>query len=68
MVHPSKPPYGDPVLFQNKQDGTMRMSVDYRALNKATVQKNKYLVPLVIDLMDGLSKACWFAKIDLRAG
>uniref|UniRef100_A0A3Q7EBL7 Reverse transcriptase domain-containing protein n=1 Tax=Solanum lycopersicum TaxID=4081 RepID=A0A3Q7EBL7_SOLLC len=34
-------------------DGTMRMSVDYRALNKATVQKNKYLVPLVIDLMDG---------------
>ena len=45
----------------------MRMCVDYRALNKATV-KNKYSVPLVQDLMDKLSKACWFTKLDLRAG
>ena len=43
------------------------MCVDYRALNKATV-KNKYSVPLVQDLMDKLSKACWFTKLDLRAG
>lgn len=43
------------------------MCVDYRALNKATV-KNKYSVPLVQDLMDKLSKACWFTKHGLRAG
>ena len=43
------------------------MCVDYRALNKATI-KNKYAVPLVQDLMDRLSKACWFTKHDLRAG
>ena len=43
------------------------MCVDYRALNKATI-KNKYPVPLVQDLMDRLSKACWFTKLDLRAG
>ena len=41
-------------FFQKKQDGTMRMCVDYRALNKATV-KNKYPVPLVQNLMDRLS-------------
>ena len=44
----------------------MRMCVDYRALNKATI-KNKYPVPFVQDLMDKLSKACWFIKLDLRA-
>ena len=43
------------------------MCVDYRALNKATI-KNKYQVPLVQDLMDKLSKACWFTKLNLRAG
>lgn len=67
LIQPSKAPYGAPVLFQKKQDGTMRMCVDYRALNKATI-KNKYPVPLVQDLMDRLSKACWFTKLDLRAG
>uniref|UniRef100_A0A3Q7EXC7 Reverse transcriptase domain-containing protein n=1 Tax=Solanum lycopersicum TaxID=4081 RepID=A0A3Q7EXC7_SOLLC len=45
----------------------MRICVDYRALNKATV-KNKYLVPLVQDLMGMLSKTCWFTKVDLGAG
>ena len=46
LIQPSKAPYGAPVLFQKKQDGTMRTCVDYRALNKATI-KNKYPVPLV---------------------
>ena len=40
LVQPSKAPYGAPVLFQKKQDGTLRMCVDYRALNKVTI-KNK---------------------------
>uniref|UniRef100_A0A3Q7GHS6 Reverse transcriptase domain-containing protein n=1 Tax=Solanum lycopersicum TaxID=4081 RepID=A0A3Q7GHS6_SOLLC len=53
---PSKAPYGAPSLFQKKQ-----------ALKK-TIVKNKYMVPLVLNLMDRLSKACWFTKHDLRAG
>ena len=67
LIQPSKAPYGAPVLFQKKQDGSLRMCVDYRALNKVTV-KNKYPVPLVQDLMDRLSKASWFTKLDLRSG
>ena len=67
LIQPSKDPYGALVLSQKKQDGMMRMCVDYRALNKATVN-NKYPVPLVQDLMDRLSKACWFTRLDLRAG
>ncbi|XP_010317466.2 uncharacterized protein [Solanum lycopersicum] len=67
LIQPSKAPYGVPILFQNKQDGTMQMCLDYRALNKATI-KNKYPVPLVHDLTDTLSKACWFTKLDLREG
>ena len=66
-IQPYKAIYGDPILFQNKQDGTMRMCVDYRAMNNATV-KNKYSVSLVQDLIDMLRKACWFTKLDLRAG
>ena len=53
--------------FKRIKDGTIRMCVDYRALNKATI-KNKYAVPLVQDLMDRLRKACWFTKHDLRVG
>ena len=67
LIQPYKAIHGAPVLFQKKQDGTMRMCVDYRALNNATV-KNKYSIPLVQDLMDMLRKACWFTKLDLRAG
>ncbi|XP_042444160.1 uncharacterized protein K02A2.6-like [Zingiber officinale] len=66
-VRPSKAPFGAPVSFQKKKDGGLRMYVDYRALNKVTV-KNKYPVPLVQDLLDRLSKASWFSKLDLRSG
>ena len=66
-IQPSKAPYGAPMLFQRKQDGSMRMCVDYRALNKVTV-KNKYPVPNVADLFDRLSKTAYFTKLDLRSG
>lgn len=59
LIQPSKALYGAPILFQKKQDGSLRMCVDYRALNKVTV-KNKYPVLLVQDLMDRLSKASFF--------
>ena len=66
-IQPSKAPYGAPVLFKKKQDGSLWMCVDYRALNKVTV-KNKYPVPLIQDLFEKLSKAVYFTKLDLRSG
>lgn len=67
FIRPSKAPFGAPVLFQKKQDGSLRMCIDYRALNKVTI-KNKYPIPLVADLFDRLAKARWFSKLDLRSG
>lgn len=63
-IQPSKAPYGAPVLFQKKQEGSLRMCVDYRALNKVTV-KNKYPVPLIADLFDRLSRATYFHQVGL---
>jgi len=65
-IKPSKSPYGAPVLFVHKKDGTLRMCVDYRALNKAMV-KNRYPLPRIDDLFDHLSGAKVFSRIDLRS-
>ncbi len=54
-IKPSKLPYGAPVLFVHKKDGTLRMRVDYRALDKVTV-KNQYPLPQIDDLFDRLSR------------
>jgi hypothetical protein len=66
-IKPSKSPYGAPVLFVHKKDGTLRMCVDYRAFNKATV-KNRYPLPRIDDLFDRISGAKVFSIIDLRSG
>lgn len=66
-IRPSKAPYGAPVLFQKKKDGSLRMCVDYRALNKVTV-KNKYPIPLIADLFDRMGKAKVYTKMDLQKG
>jgi hypothetical protein len=66
-IKPSKSPYGAPVLFVHKKDGTLRMCVDYRALNKATV-KNRYPLPRINDLFDRLSGVKVFSRIDLCSG
>ena len=55
------------MLFVKKKDGTLRLCVDYRKLNKMTV-KNKYLLPRIDDLFDQLKGASVFSKIDLRSG
>ncbi|KAA3487333.1 DNA/RNA polymerases superfamily protein [Gossypium australe] len=59
--------WGAPVLFVKKKDGTMRLCIDYRQLNKVTV-KNKYPLPRIDDLFDQLKGATVFSKIDLRSG
>jgi hypothetical protein len=53
------------VIFVPKMDGTQRLCVDYRALNEVTI-KNKYLLPMIGDLLDQLRGVCVFSKIDLR--
>ncbi|KAL2235791.1 UNVERIFIED_CONTAM: Transposon Tf2-12 polyprotein [Sesamum indicum] len=67
IIKPAKLPYGVPVLFQKKADGSLRMCCDYRALNKITV-KSKYPIPLVANCFDRLIRAKYFTKIDLRSG
>jgi hypothetical protein len=65
-IKPSKSPYGTPVLFVHKKDGTLRMCVNYRTFNKATV-KNRYPLPRIDDLFDHLSGVKVFSRIDLRS-
>jgi hypothetical protein len=67
FIRPSKSPFGAPILFVKKKDGTMRMCIDYRALNNITV-KNSYPLPRVDELFDRLQGARYFSKIDLRSG
>jgi hypothetical protein len=67
FIHPSSSPWGAPVIFVLKKDGTQRLCVDYSALNEVIV-KNKYPLPRIDDLFDQLCGACVFSKIDLRSG
>ncbi|GJS39320.1 putative reverse transcriptase domain-containing protein [Tanacetum coccineum] len=67
FIRPSSSPGGAPVLFVKKKDGSFRMCIDYRELNKLTV-KNRYPLPRIDDLFDQLQGSSVYSKIDLRSG
>ncbi|GJY29311.1 putative nucleotidyltransferase, ribonuclease H [Tanacetum coccineum] len=67
FIRPSTSPWGAPVLFVKKKDGSFRMCIDYRELNKLTI-KNRYPLPRIDDLFDQLQGSSVYSKIDLRSG
>ncbi|GJV38257.1 putative reverse transcriptase domain-containing protein [Tanacetum coccineum] len=67
FIRPCSSPWGAPMLFVKKKDGSFRMCIDYRELNKMTV-KNRYPLPRIDDLFDQLQGSQFFSKIDLRSG
>ncbi|KAJ9519372.1 hypothetical protein QJQ45_023170 [Haematococcus lacustris] len=67
LIEPSSSPYGAPILFVQKKDGTLRMCIDYRALNKLTV-RDRYPLPRIDELFDKLAGKKVFSSLDLQAG
>ncbi|GJY06554.1 putative reverse transcriptase domain-containing protein [Tanacetum coccineum] len=67
FIRPSSSSWGAPVLFVKKKDGSFRMCIEYRELNKLKV-KNRYPLPRIDDLFDQLQGSSVYSKIDLRSG
>jgi hypothetical protein len=67
FICPSSFPWGAPMIFVPKKDGTQRLCMDYHTLNEVTI-KNKYPLPRIDHLFNQLHGACVFSKIDLQSG
>ena len=67
FIRMSHSPWGAPVLFVAKKDGSQRLCIDYRELTKVAI-RNRYPLPRIDDLFDQLRGAKYFSKIDLRSG
>nr|GEW78871.1 hypothetical protein [Tanacetum cinerariifolium] len=67
FIRPSSSPWGAPVLFIKKKDGSFWMCIDYREMKKLTV-KNRYPLPKIDDLFDQLQESSVYSKIDMRSG
>ena len=67
FIRPSDSPYGAPVLFTPKEDCDLQFCIDYYWVNKRTV-RNQYSLPLLEEMLDRLSGAKVFSKIDLKSG
>ena len=67
FIRHSSSPAGAPVLFVNKADSSLCFCVDYRGLNEMTI-KNRYLLPLIEEILARLQKARWYTKLDLHDG
>ena len=67
FIRPSISPWGAPVLFVKKKDGSLRLCIDYRKLNRVTIH-NQYQLPIIDELIDQLQGSRVYSKIDLRSG
>ena len=67
FIRPSISPWGAPVLFVKKKDGSLRLCIDYRQLNRVTI-RNQYPLPRIDELFDQLQGSRVYSKIDLRSG